>query len=153
VLNLLERLRRELGLSYVFISHDLGVVKHVSDRVIVMFLGRFCEIAPAEELYAAPFHPYSSELVTSIPNPRAPTTRQRRDELGEPPSPMDPPSGCRFRTRCPRAQALCAEVEPQLRLVGSEHAVACHYPLRPVGDGAPAEAFSSATKKGRDPDD
>ncbi|MBO0691929.1 MAG: ATP-binding cassette domain-containing protein [Acidimicrobiaceae bacterium] len=137
VLNLLEQLREELRLSYVFISHDLAVVKHVSDRVAVMHLGKFCEIAPAKAIYAAPFHPYSEQLVESMPDPRLRAPSSRSADAVNVPSPTDPPSGCRFRTRCPRAQALCAEVEPMMRAVGPEHFVACHFPLRQVGDETP----------------
>lgn len=134
VLNLLEHLRTELKLSYVFISHDLAVVKHVSDRVAVMHLGKFCEIAPAKALYATPFHPYTQQLVDSMPDPRTKVVSSRSADVVNVPSPTEPPSGCRFRTRCPRAEALCAEVEPAMRAVGPEHFVACHFPLRRVGD-------------------
>jgi oligopeptide transport system ATP-binding protein len=149
VLNLLERLHNELGLSYLFISHDLSVVKHVSDRIIVMFLGKFCEVAPAKSLYQDPRHPYSAELISSMPNPKEVHVAKRRPrELGELPSAINPPSGCRFRTRCPRAAARCAEEEPRLQQVGAGHMVACHFPLEPgasldapVGVAAP-EAVS-----------
>jgi oligopeptide transport system ATP-binding protein len=143
VLNLLERLRAELSLTYLFIAHDLALVKQVSDRVAVMYLGKLVEIGPAESLYREPLHPYTVALLASIPNPdptasRAPVTRTIQ---GEPPSPIDPPSGCRFRTRCPRAQDVCAEVEPPLRELADGHFAACHFP---VSRDAPApEAVQS----------
>ena len=107
VLNLFERLRAELGLSYLFIAHDLALVKQVSDRVGVMYLGKLVEVGPAEALYRAPRHPYTVALLDSIPSPDpfAPKAKAHAAISGEPPSPVDPPSGCRFRTRCPRAQA------------------------------------------------
>jgi oligopeptide/dipeptide ABC transporter ATP-binding protein len=133
VLNLFERLRAELGLSYLFIAHDLALVKQVSDRVAVMYLGRLCETGPGETVYTEPLHPYTRALLDSIPGTgtstgpaakRAPTTIS-----GEPPSPVHPPSGCRFRTRCPRAREVCAEQQPPMRELAAGHAVACHFPL------------------------
>jgi oligopeptide/dipeptide ABC transporter ATP-binding protein len=116
VLNLFEKLRRELKLSYLFIAHDLAMVKQVSDRVAVMYLGQLAEIGPAEGIYRQPVHPYTAALLDSIPSIDPATGRARKPTAlpGEPPSPVDPPSGCRFRTRCPRAQLKCAEEEPQL---------------------------------------
>jgi oligopeptide/dipeptide ABC transporter ATP-binding protein len=131
VLNLLERLRTELGLAYLFIAHDLAMVKQVSDRVAVMYLGKLVELAPAEALYREPMHPYSVALLASIPSPD-PTRRDEpvdRTIHGEPPSPIDPPSGCRFRTRCPRAQDICATEEPPLRELADGHLGACHFPV------------------------
>ncbi|GAA3111281.1 dipeptide ABC transporter ATP-binding protein [Pseudonocardia yunnanensis] len=132
VLNLFEKLRAELSLSYLFVAHDLALVKQVSDRVAVMYMGRLCEVGPSEALYAQPLHPYTAALLDSIPSPE-PTDRhlrRRRTRVrGEVPSPLDPPSGCRFRTRCPRAERVCAEETPQLRPIGREHRVACHFPL------------------------
>lgn len=131
VLNLFEQLRTELGLSYLFISHDLALVKQVSDRVGVMHLGEICEIGPAESLYRQPRHPYTVALLDSIPTPD-PTTAVSRPTAaiqGDPPSPIDPPKGCRFHTRCPRVQQRCATEAPQLRRVGDDHYVACHYPV------------------------
>ncbi len=126
VLNLFERLRAELGLSYLFIAHDLALVKQVSDRVAVMYLGKLCEVGPGEAVYREPLHPYTRALLDSVPG----TTRARTKIIhGEPPSPVNPPSGCRFRTRCPRAQERCATEEPQLRELATGHAVACHFPL------------------------
>jgi oligopeptide transport system ATP-binding protein len=135
VLNLFERLRRELGLSYLFISHDLALVKQVSDRVAVMYLGRLAEIGPAGAVYRGPRHPYTAALLDSIPGLDAATGRPRRPATlaGEPPSPLDPPSGCRFRTRCPRAQELCSREQPALVEHAPDHRVACHFPLEPAG--------------------
>jgi oligopeptide/dipeptide ABC transporter ATP-binding protein len=129
VLNLFERLRAQLGLSYLFIAHDLAIVKQVSDRVAVMYLGRLCEVGPAEAIYRRPLHPYTVALLASIPEPDPGIrTRARHTITGEPPSPIHPPSGCRFRTRCPRAQDLCAEEVPPLRALGDGRQVACHFP-------------------------
>jgi oligopeptide/dipeptide ABC transporter ATP-binding protein len=130
VLNLLERLRSELGLSYLFIAHDLALVKQVSDRVAVMYLGKLVEIGPAESLYREPLHPYTVALLASIPSPDPTATRLPVSDTikGEPPSPIDPPSGCRFRTRCPRAQDICATEEPPLRKLADHHYAACHFP-------------------------
>jgi peptide/nickel transport system ATP-binding protein len=141
ILNLLEDMKARYGLTLVFIAHDLAVVKNVSDRVVVMYLGKLCEVAPPAQLYTRPAHPYTAALLSAIPVPdpnavaRVPTTL-----AGELPSPMAPPSGCRFRTRCPRAEARCAEEEPQMRAVlGSpDHFVACHFPLIEAADGATA---------------
>ena len=131
ILNLLEDLKREYGLTLLFIAHDLAVVKNVSDRVAVMYLGKICEIGPADVLYDAPAHPYTKFLLGAAleADPDSPV---RGDVLdGEPPSPLNPPSGCRFRTRCPYATERCATDEPQLRDVAPQHQVACHYPLIP----------------------
>jgi oligopeptide transport system ATP-binding protein len=138
VLNLFERLRSELGLSYLFIAHDLALVKQVSDRVAVMHLGQLAEVGPADALYRNPLHPYTAALLDSVPGLDPATGRARRPVplRGEPPSPLDPPSGCRFRTRCPRAQERCATEEPALRERAPGHSVACHFPLDPVADAA-----------------
>jgi oligopeptide/dipeptide ABC transporter ATP-binding protein len=145
VLNLLEQLRTELGLSYLFISHDLALVKQVSDRVAVMHLGQLCEVAPADALYQSPRHPYTVDLLASIPSldPTKPKAFRRAVAAGEPPSPLAPPSGCRFRTRCPRAQDLCAAERPLLRDIGPGHQVACHFP-EPV-DGADGSASTPSS--------
>jgi peptide/nickel transport system ATP-binding protein len=129
ILNLLEDMKARYGLTLIFIAHDLAVVKNVSDRVIVMYLGKVCEVAPPDELYARPTHPYTKILLDSIPepDPLRPITDDRI--AGELPSPMSPPSGCRFRTRCPRAADVCAQQEPELRKVSEGHFVACHFPL------------------------
>ncbi len=145
VLNLFEKLRQELDLAYLFIAHDLALVKQVSDRVAVMYLGKFCEVGPSESLYEEPLHPYTFALLKSIPDPDPETGRVRSKDVisGELPSPLDPPSGCRFRTRCPRAQARCAEEVPELRMVGEDHLVACHFPLS-VKSGGDLTAVGSA---------
>ncbi|GAA1804918.1 ABC transporter ATP-binding protein [Nesterenkonia flava] len=137
VLNLFEELRQELDLAYLFIAHDLATVKQISDSVAVMHLGQLAEIGPAEEIYAAPRHPYTRALLDSIPILDIETGEAKRPVplKGDPPSPLDPPSGCRFRTRCPLAQDICAEVEPRPAEVGDgtgrPHKVACHFPLEP----------------------
>jgi oligopeptide/dipeptide ABC transporter ATP-binding protein len=132
VLNLFERLRSELGLSYLFIAHDLALVKQVSDRVAVMYLGKLCEIGPVRDIYRSPLHPYTLALLASIPKPDPSAGKREPGSVisGELPSPLNPPSGCRFRTRCPRAQERCAAEAPQLRAMGGDgHLVACHFPL------------------------
>jgi oligopeptide/dipeptide ABC transporter ATP-binding protein len=138
VLNLFEQLRDELGLSYLFIAHDLALVKQVSDRVAVMYLGKLAEIGPAEALYREPLHPYTVALLASIPSPdpAAPKSEAHAAISGDPPSPIDPPSGCRFRTRCPRAQDRCAVEEPKLRELRPEQAVACHFPMERSANGS-----------------
>jgi peptide/nickel transport system ATP-binding protein len=128
ILNLLEDVKEAHGLSLVFVAHDLAVVRNISDRVMVMYLGRTCEIAPSSALFSAPRHPYTSVLMASIPDPDPdrPVASQRVD--GDLPSPLDPPSGCRFRTRCPKADARCAAEVPPLVELAPEHWVACHHP-------------------------
>jgi peptide/nickel transport system ATP-binding protein len=130
ILNLLEDVKQEFGLTILFIAHDLAVVKNVSDRVAVMYLGRLCEIAPSDLLYEAPAHHYTAALLASAVEPDPAATRQSAVALaGEPPSPINPPSGCRFRTRCPRAEARCAEEVPEMRDLAPGHQVACHFPI------------------------
>jgi peptide/nickel transport system ATP-binding protein len=132
ILNLLEDMKERYGLTLVFIAHDLAVVKNVSDRVAVMYLGKLCEVASPDALFTRPAHPYTAALLSAIPVPDPSATMKTPASLqGELPSPLAPPSGCRFRTRCPRAEDRCAREEPQLRpvLAGSEHYVACHFPL------------------------
>jgi peptide/nickel transport system ATP-binding protein len=127
ILNLLEDMKQRYQLSLLFIAHDLAVVKNVSDRVVVMYLGKVCEVATSDALFAAPAHPYTRALVESIPEPDPGAPLHRPSLSGELPSPLDPPSGCRFRTRCPLAQDVCAEVEPEVREVRSGHFAACHF--------------------------
>ena len=144
VINLLDDLQDEFGLSYVFVAHDLSVVRHVSDRIAVMYLGKIVESSPAEELYTKPIHPYTVGLLGAIPipDPRQNRARRRLVVSGEPPNPVDPPSGCRFRTRCPRATDVCAAVEPQLTEYPGGHVAACHHPLN-VTDAEVAAARRS----------
>jgi peptide/nickel transport system ATP-binding protein len=131
ILNLLEDMKQRYQLTLIFIAHDLAVVKNISDRVAVMYLGKLCEVAGADDLYEAPHHPYTAALLASIPEPNPEVRPSAAGLKGELPSPIDPPSGCRFRTRCPRAQERCAVEEPVMRLVPGEadHFVACHFPL------------------------
>jgi peptide/nickel transport system ATP-binding protein len=129
ILNLLEELRQRYGLTLLFIAHDLAVVRAVSDRVAVMYLGRICEIAPAEQLFAHPAHPYTRLLLDAIPVPDPTIRPAALVPSGEPPSPIAPPSGCRFRTRCARADARCAAEAPPLREAAAGQFVACHHPL------------------------
>jgi peptide/nickel transport system ATP-binding protein len=140
ILNMLESLKRRYGLTLVFIAHDLAVVKNVSDRVAVMYLGKMCEVSESDELYANPAHPYTQLLLESvpIPDPLASIDTDLQAE-GELPSPLDPPSGCRFRTRCPYATEVCEREEPQMRQVAgdagvTDHFVACHHPLVAVAE-------------------
>jgi oligopeptide/dipeptide ABC transporter ATP-binding protein len=130
VINLLDELQDELHLSYVFVAHDLSVVRHVSDRIAVMYLGKLMEVSPAEELYSKPIHPYTSALLSAIPlpDPEQNRARSRATVTGEPPSPIAPPPGCRFHTRCPRATEICRTVEPQLTEYAGGHLAACHHP-------------------------
>jgi oligopeptide/dipeptide ABC transporter ATP-binding protein len=131
VINLLDDLQGELGLSYVFIAHDLAVVRHVSDQIAVLYLGKLMELSPAEELYRKPIHPYTEALLSAIPipDPKETHARDRRVIGGEPPSPITPPSGCRFHTRCPLATEICSQVEPPLKEYAGGHLAACHHPL------------------------
>jgi oligopeptide/dipeptide ABC transporter ATP-binding protein len=131
VINLLDDLQDQLGLSYIFVAHDLSVVRHVSDRIAVMYLGKIVELSPAEELYTRPIHPYTVSLLGAIPipDPRLSRNRGRRITRGELPSPVNPPPGCRFNTRCPIATDICREVEPPLTELPGGHLAACHHPL------------------------
>jgi oligopeptide transport system ATP-binding protein len=130
IVNLLKDLQDELGLSYLFVAHDLGVVRHVSDRVAVMYLGRIVESGPATDLYRHPLHPYSSALLSAvpIPDPKLNAARERLILEGDPPSPIDPPSGCHFHTRCPWATDVCGTDDPELRELEADHRAACHHP-------------------------
>ena len=130
ILNLLRDLKAEYGLTLVFIAHDLAVVKNVSDRVAVMYLGKLCEVAEPDKLFSNAAHPYTALLLESIPEPDpAVAIDVSLDQAGEIPSSIDPPSGCRFRTRCPQASERCTNEEPQMREVSADHYVACHHPL------------------------
>ncbi|MEM7091503.1 MAG: oligopeptide/dipeptide ABC transporter ATP-binding protein [Actinomycetota bacterium] len=151
ILNLLEDLKERYELTLVFIAHDLAVVKNISDRVAVMYLGKMCEVSEANELYENPAHPYTRLLVSSSPEPDPFVEIDETTEVNsELPSPIDPPSGCRFRTRCEFADELCERVEPQMRKVGDDHFVACHHPLLPVIEEAP---FAAADGGHDDPTD
>lgn len=136
IVNLLMDLQREMGLTLIFIAHDLSVVRHISHRVMVMYLGRVAELADREHIYAAPRHPYTRALIDAVPIPDPKLERNKKGTVvtGDLPSPMDPPSGCAFRTRCPFAQARCAEETPELRRVGDSE-VACHFPLDEAARG------------------
>ncbi|WP_370461491.1 ABC transporter ATP-binding protein [Reyranella sp. CPCC 100927] len=129
ILNLLEDMKRRYGLTLLFIAHDLAVVKAVSDRIAVMYLGRLCEIGPTEQIFTHPAHPYTALLLDAIPVPDPSVKPAANVPIGEPPSPIAPPSGCRFRTRCPRADQRCADQVPALREISPGQLAACHHPL------------------------
>jgi oligopeptide transport system ATP-binding protein len=146
VINLLDDLQDELGLTYIFIAHDLGVVRHVSDRIAVMYLGKIVEMSPAEELYKRPVHPYTEALLSAVPvpDPDISASRQRIVLEGDVPSPISPPSGCRFHPRCRYATSICTTDEPRLTQRGSlGHLAACHHPLN--SDTGPADTAVAGT--------
>jgi oligopeptide/dipeptide ABC transporter ATP-binding protein len=130
VINLLDDLKEDLGLSYLFVAHDLSVVRHVSDRIAVMYLGKVMELSPAAELYTKPMHPYTQALLDAIPIPDPAENRKRVRTVvtGEVPSPIDPPDGCRFASRCRHASDICRTVEPPLTRYANGHLAACHHP-------------------------
>jgi peptide/nickel transport system ATP-binding protein len=128
ILNLLEEMKARYGLTLLFIAHDLAVVKAVSDRVAVMYLGRLCEVGPSEQLFAKPAHPYTALLIEAIPHPDPDVRPSESVPIGEPPSPISPPSGCRFRTRCPKADRRCVDEVPELVPIAPDQLVACHHP-------------------------
>ena len=131
IINLLDDLQDDFKLTYLFVAHDLSVVRHVSDRIAVMYLGKLMELSPSEELYTKPIHPYTTALLGAIPIPD-PEENRSRDRLvvsGEPPNPINPPSGCVFHPRCPRSTEICTQVEPPLARFASGHLAACHHPM------------------------
>ncbi|HEX4035553.1 MAG TPA: oligopeptide/dipeptide ABC transporter ATP-binding protein [Solirubrobacteraceae bacterium] len=154
VINLLGELQDEFHLSYIFVAHDLSVVRHVSDRIVVMYLGKLMEVSPADELYDKPIHPYTSALLSAIPIPDPVENRARERPLvaGEPPNPIAPPSGCRFHTRCPRAAEICTRVEPQLTEYAGGHLAACHFPQNVTAEEIAAATRSESTPLSAGPD-
>lgn len=154
VINLLDDLQEELGLSYIFVAHDLSVVRHVSDRIAVMYLGKVVELSPAEELYNRPVHPYTLSLLAAIPvpDPRLSRSRAHHAVRGELPSPIDPPGGCRYHTRCPAASDLCRQVEPPLTVYPGGHQAACHHPLNVSSADIAAAVRSPASSRSAGPD-
>jgi peptide/nickel transport system ATP-binding protein len=128
ILNLLEEMKERFRLTMLFIAHDLAVIKNISDRVAVMYLGKLCEVAPSDELYRSPQHPYTQALLSAIPVPDPTVAQADMLASGDVPSQLDPPSGCRFHTRCPRAEDRCKREEPVIRPVGPDHFAACHFP-------------------------
>jgi oligopeptide transport system ATP-binding protein len=150
IINLLEDLQGQFDLTYVFVAHDLGVVRHVADRIAVMYLGRIVEIGPADEVYENPIHPYTVSLLAAvpIPDPRANAAREQVILEGDVPSPANPPAACRFHTRCPRATEICSQVDPPLVDYGHGHWAACHHPVNRSG---PPSATPAMTTTGPTP--
>ncbi len=150
IINLLDDLQDDFGLTYLFVAHDLSVVRHVSDRIAVMYLGKLMEISPAEELYTKPIHPYTGALLAAIPipDPRENRRRERVVVSGEPPNPINPPSGCVFHPRCPRATDICSQVEPPLTRYPSGHLAACHHPMNVSADEIRAGERDDASPHG-----
>jgi peptide/nickel transport system ATP-binding protein len=150
IINLLKDLQAERGLTYVFVAHDLGVVRHVSDRIAVMYLGKVVEVSPAEALYTRPIHPYTVALLSAIPIPD-PKENAAREPLvleGDVPSPINPPPACRFHTRCPRATDVCRRVEPPLVDYGDGHMAACHHPVNVDGQALARARIAAETPLG-----
>ena len=157
VINLLADLQEQLGLTYIFIAHDLSVVRHVSDRVALMYLGKVVELAPVEDIFQTPRHPYANALLSAvpIPDPVRADKRERIILVGDVPSPVNPPSGCRFHPRCPKAQQRCVDKEPTLSAqLGdrAEHTVACHFPVRLGEDLTLAQPTIAAEDRIVEPD-
>ncbi len=149
VVNLLEELQDSLGLTYLFISHDLSMVRHIADRVAVMYLGQIVELAPRDAIYAEPLHPYTQALLSAVPepDPEAEKSRRRIVLTGDVPSPANPPKGCNFCTRCPKAMAICHETEPQFREILPGRFVSCHLYEQTAGEAAAPGACSEHTEK------
>jgi len=143
IINLLEDLQRELGLALLFISHDLAIVEHMTHRVAVMYLGKIVEVAPKREIFANPRHPYTQALLSAVPVPEPGAARRRMILKGDVPSPINPPSGCRFHTRCPFAFDRCRSEEPALRQAGPGHTAACHLDVIP--ETVPADTTALVT--------